>query len=56
MQVHRLITEETLEERVASLLVSKRDLAARVVGGGEGWVSELSDEELTELVSLRSPP
>ena len=52
VQVHRLITEGTVEERIASLLTSKRDLADRVVGSGEGWVSELGDDELAALVRL----
>ncbi|HUP69422.1 MAG TPA: SNF2-related protein [Acidimicrobiales bacterium] len=52
VQVHRLITEGTVEERVASLLTAKRDLADRVLGAGEGWVSELGDAELAALVRL----
>lgn len=53
VEVHRLMTEGTVEERIAALLASKRDLAERVTGGGEGWISELSDEELSDLVTLR---
>jgi hypothetical protein len=34
----------------------KRDLADAVVGSGERWIAELSDDELTELVSLRAAP
>ena len=52
VQVHRLITEGTLEDKIAELLESKRDLAERVVGSGEGWISELSDADLAQLVSL----
>lgn len=53
VQVHRLIAEGTLEDRIAELLEKKRDLADAVVGSGEGWITELSDSELAELVSLR---
>jgi superfamily II DNA or RNA helicase len=53
VQVHRLIAEGTLEDRIAALLENKRELADAVVGSGEGWVAELSDAELAELVSLR---
>ena len=53
VQVHRLITEGTLEDRIASLLDTKRELADAVVGSGEGWIAELSDDELAGLVSLR---
>ncbi|MGH9178051.1 MAG: DEAD/DEAH box helicase, partial [Acidimicrobiales bacterium] len=55
VQVHRLVTEGTVEERIASLLTAKRDLADRVVGTGEGWVSELGDTELAALVRLGDP-
>ena len=50
--VHRIITEGTIEDRVAELLGNKRQLADRVVGGGEGWIGDLSNDELSDLVSL----
>ncbi|MCP4957759.1 MAG: ATP-dependent helicase [Actinomycetia bacterium] len=50
--VYRIITEGTVEDRVAELLRLKRQLADRVVGTGEGWIGDLSDAELGELVSL----
>ncbi len=56
VQVHRMICEGTLEERIARLLESKRALADSVIGGGESWVSELSDDELTQLVALGMDP
>ncbi|MGH3227816.1 MAG: DEAD/DEAH box helicase [Streptosporangiaceae bacterium] len=56
VQVHRLIAEGTLEDRIAALLEKKRELADAVIGSGEGWIAELSDAELTELVSLRAAP
>jgi len=54
VQVHRLVAEGTLEDRIAALLETKRELADAVVGSGEGWIAELSDTELAELVSLRA--
>ena len=56
VQVHRLIAEGTLEDRIAALLETKRELAEAVIGSGEGWIAELSDAELAELVSLRAAP
>ena len=56
VQVHRLIAEGTLEDRIAALLETKRELAEAVIGSGEGWISELSDAELADLVSLRAAP
>ena len=56
VQVHRLIAEGTLEDRIAALLETKRQLADAVIGSGEGWITDLSDGELAELVSLRVTP
>ncbi len=52
VQVHKLICAGTVEEKVDRLLEAKRDLAAKVVGAGEQWITELGDEELRSLVSL----
>ncbi|MDR3673105.1 MAG: DEAD/DEAH box helicase [Holophaga sp.] len=52
VQVHKLITMGTLEEKIDAMLESKRDLADRVVGTGEGWLTELDDEALRRLVLL----
>ena len=52
VMVHALTVAGTLEERIAGLLERKRGLAERIVGAGEGWLTELSDAELTELVKL----
>ena len=54
VQVHKLITIGTLEEKVDAMLESKRDLADRVVGTGEGWLTELDDDALRRLVALDS--
>ena len=54
VQVHKLVTEGTIEDRVALLLAAKRELAESVIGSGEGWIGDLSDDELTDLVSLRA--
>lgn len=52
VQVHRLIAEGTLEERIAQVLEKKRGLAESIVGAGEDWITELSDDELADLVRL----
>jgi SNF2 family DNA or RNA helicase len=52
VQVHRLVTRGTLEERVAELLTRKRALADAVLGRGEAALTELGDDELRELVAL----
>ncbi|WP_143642465.1 DEAD/DEAH box helicase, partial [Streptomyces viridochromogenes] len=53
VQVHRLITEGTIEDRIADMLASKRALADAILGGGESALTELTDRELADLVSLR---
>ncbi|MFJ7342096.1 SNF2-related protein [Streptomyces sp. NPDC101110] len=53
VQVHRLITEGTVEDRIAEMLQSKRALADAVLGSGESSLTELTDRELSDLVSLR---
>ncbi len=52
VQVHRLVTEGTLEDRIAELLERKRGLAEAVVGAGEAWIAQMSDDDLAELVAL----
>jgi len=52
VEVHKLVTSGTLEERIADLLERKRALADAVVGDGETWVTELDDDALAELVAL----
>ncbi|MER6615479.1 DEAD/DEAH box helicase [Streptomyces xantholiticus] len=53
VQVHRLIAEGTIEDRIARMLERKRDLADSVLGSGETAMTELTDDELAELVELR---
>ena len=35
------------------MIERKQRLAARVVGTGEGWLTELSHDELRDLLALR---
>lgn len=53
MQVHRLIAEGTIEDRIAEMLRRKQGLADAVLGSGEAAFTELTDTELAELVELR---
>ncbi len=50
--VHSLVAAGTVEDRIAELLVRKRELADAVVGSGEAWITELGEEELYDLVRL----
>ncbi|MEU2830968.1 DEAD/DEAH box helicase [Streptomyces lavendulae] len=55
VQVHRIIAEGTVEDRIAEMLEAKRALADAVLGSGESALTELTDRELADLVSLRRP-
>ena len=52
VEVHKLVTAGTVEERIAELLERKRALAEAVVAAGEAWVTELDDDALADLVAL----
>ncbi|TGZ03125.1 DEAD/DEAH box helicase [Streptomyces rhizosphaericola] len=53
VQVHRLIAEGTIEDRIAEMLTRKQGLADAVLGSGEAALTELTDAELADLVELR---
>ncbi|MFD0786855.1 DEAD/DEAH box helicase, partial [Micromonospora azadirachtae] len=54
VQVRKFVCAGTVEEKVAALIADKRSLAARVVGTGEQWVTELSTTQLRELFALEA--
>ncbi len=51
--VHKFVAVGTLEERIQTLLESKQALADAIVGSGEDWLTELSTDELREMLMLR---
>ena len=51
--VHKFVCLGTLEERIDAMIEEKRALAESVVGGGEGWLTEMSTADLRELVAFR---
>ena len=52
VQVHKFICAGTLEERIDEMIERKKEVAERVVGTGEGWLTELSNDELREALAL----
>jgi SNF2 family DNA or RNA helicase len=52
--VHKLVSTGTVEERIDAMISAKRALAEQVVGTGEGWITELSTDELREVIALRA--
>jgi len=53
VMVHKFICAGTMEERIDEMIERKKDVAEQVVGTGEGWLTELSNDELREVFSLR---
>ncbi|MFB9274056.1 DEAD/DEAH box helicase [Cohnella cellulosilytica] len=53
VQVHKFIALGTLEEKIDEMLESKQQLSDNVVSSSEGWITELSTEELKDLFTLR---
>lgn len=49
VMVHRLITQGTFEERIDRMIQDKRHLADVTVSSGEGWIANLSNDELREI-------
>ncbi|MGI5148385.1 SNF2-related protein [Plantactinospora sp. CA-294935] len=54
VQVRKFVCAGTVEEKVAAMIAEKRGLAARIVGSGEQWLTELSTSELRQLFALES--
>jgi SNF2 family DNA or RNA helicase len=53
VQVHKYVCAGTLEEKIDEMIERKKEIAENVVGTGEGWLTELSNEELKDLFALR---
>jgi SNF2 family DNA or RNA helicase len=54
VQVHKFLCVGTLEEKIDEMIEHKRNVASKVVGSGEAWLTEMSNEQLKELLTLRS--
>jgi SNF2 family DNA or RNA helicase len=54
VQVHKYVCAGTLEERIDEMIERKRSIAEDIVGTGEAWITELGDEELHDMLALRS--
>ncbi len=53
VQVHKFVCRGTLEERIDEMIEEKQSLADDLLkGGAERLLTEMSDEELIDLVSL----
>ena len=52
VQVHKMICSGTLEERIDDMIELKKNVSRMVVGTGEDWLTEMSNEDLRELLAL----
>jgi len=52
VQVHKMICEGTLEERIDEMIERKKEISRKVVGTGESWLTEMSNEELRNVLDL----
>jgi|GEM_PF-268442 len=53
VRVYKLISVGTLEVHIDELIEKKKSLVGKILGSGEGWVTEMSDQDVLELVELR---
>ena len=52
VEVHKFITAGTLEERIDDMIDKKTAVAGKVLGTGEQWLTELSNNDLRNLIML----
>ncbi|NLE81369.1 MAG: DEAD/DEAH box helicase [Rhodococcus sp.] len=52
VQVRKLVCVGTLEEKIDLMIATKQELADLAVGTGENWVTEMSAEQLSDLLRL----
>ena len=53
VNVHKMISSGTLEERIDQMIEQKTELASQIIGSGEQWLTELSTSQLRDLLTLR---
>jgi SNF2 family DNA or RNA helicase len=53
VQVYKFVCAGTLEEKIDEMIERKRGIAEKVVGSGEGWLTELSNDELRDIFALK---
>jgi SNF2 family DNA or RNA helicase/intein/homing endonuclease len=52
VQVRKFVCVGTLEERIDAMIEEKKALAERIVGTGEGWLTDLSVADLRKVLTL----
>jgi SNF2 family DNA or RNA helicase len=52
VSVYKFIAKGTIEEKIDNLLEEKSELVESIISSGEGWISNLSENKLKEILSL----
>lgn len=52
VQVHKMVCVGTLEEKIDQMIENKKTVAEKVVGTGEGWLTEMSNDDLRKVLAL----
>jgi SNF2 family DNA or RNA helicase len=53
VQVHKFVVRGTLEERIDEMIEQKTELAQNIIGSGESWLTEMSTDQLRDILTLR---
>lgn len=52
VQVYKMICSGTLEEKIDEMIEHKKDVSRKVIGAGEDWLTEMSNEDLRGVLAL----
>ena len=50
--VHKFVAKGTIEERIDDIINKKKSLAENVIGSGEHWITEFSNQEIISMMKL----
>ena len=53
VQVHKFVCVGTVEEKIDEMIERKQKVASHVVGAGEAWLTEMSNDQVRDLFALR---
>jgi hypothetical protein len=54
VQVHKFVCAGTVEEKIDDMIERKQQVASSVVSAGESWLTELDNDQLRDLFTLRN--
>ena len=54
MNVCRLISADTFEEKIKAMIEAKKTLAGMTVESGENWIGDITNNELEEIFTLQN--